>query len=286
LGKKEKEGHMSNVTVIQQFSQDQIELIKRTIAKDCSDDELSMFMHQAKRTGLDPLARQIYAIKRSAKMTIQTSIDGFRLIAQRTGEYEGQAGPFWCGENGKWVDLWLAKEPPIAAKVGVWRKNFREPLYAVAKWSEYAQANGPMWKNMPAHMLAKCAEALALRRAFPQELSGIYEETEMEQADRPLGAFDPKNERPAALTVPPTKDVTPKHGGDEEYQSAQTSSDTPFLKCKCGGVMVKANNGNGWRCQDNRPGTPKGKHDWIANDMYEQAVRAQRARHAKIAGVS
>ena len=171
------------------YTAEQINLLRRTIAKDCTRDELALFIGQCKRTGLDPFARQIYAIKLDGRLSIQTSIDGFRLIAQRSGHYAGQLGPFWCGEAGQWRDVWPSGEP-VAAKVGVLRRDFAEPCWAVARVASYARDTA-IWRKMPDLMCAKVAEALALRRAFPQELSGLYTADELAQANGPAAPAAP-----------------------------------------------------------------------------------------------
>lgn len=164
------------------WSPQQLSALKSLGLAQADAGDLAFFFHQAQRTGLDPFARQIYMINRGGKYGIQTSIDGFRIIAQRSGEYAGQAGPYWCGEDGQWVDVWLKSTPPVAAKVGVYRAGFADALWAVAKWDSYAQQS-PIWKKMPDLMLAKCAESLALRKAFPNDMSGIYTDEEMSQAE-------------------------------------------------------------------------------------------------------
>jgi phage recombination protein Bet len=160
--------------------------------------ELQTFLHECQRRRLDPFTRQIYLIGRWDKRQkrkvyrSQTGIDGFRVVARRaadeakeTIEYEDT---LWCGPDGQWTDVWLDTDPPAACKVVVLRNGKRFP--ATARFTAYVQTNDDgralgLWEKMPDGQIAKCTEALALRKAFPEDLGGLYTEEEMAQADNP-----------------------------------------------------------------------------------------------------
>jgi phage recombination protein Bet len=147
------------------------------LCKDINDIELEFFAGICKKTGLDPFIKQIYPIKRGGKLTIQTSIDGYRLIADRTGRYSpGKESKFEYDETGKLrsATAYVKKQ----SSDGTWHE-----VPAIAHYDEYCADSNQIWKKMPHVMLAKCAEALALRKAFPAELHGVYTKEEMDQAD-------------------------------------------------------------------------------------------------------
>jgi len=218
-----------------EFSPGQVATLRQLGVENATREDLAVFFHQAVRTGLDPFARQIYMIgrwsKQGTKQTIQTGIDGYRLIARRAAdrrnEQFGYEDTLWCGEDGQWRDVWLSKNPPAASKVTVLRGG--ERFSAVALFSEYAGttkdgAYTQMWATKGVIMIAKCAEALALRKAFPQDLSGIYTAEEMAQADNPAPVPAPaepkpkvtRQRKPVDPIEPPTAEDLPAPAPDED----------------------------------------------------------------------
>ena len=178
------------------FNPKQIDILKNSICKGVSNEEFEIFLMACAKTQLDPFMRQIYAVKRKAKkpdgswgetMTIQTGIDGYRLIAERTGCYAPGPEPTYVMDaNGNLTSAtaYIKKQ----TKDGTWHT-----VSASAFLDEYCQTftdkntgeKKPtgMWVNMPKTMLAKCAEAQSLRKAFPAEMSGVYTKEEMQQAE-------------------------------------------------------------------------------------------------------
>ncbi len=218
------------------WDEKQLAVLRQTgIGEQVSSAELAAFLHLCQRTGLDPFARQIYLIGRwdtKAGREVfrpQTGIDGYRIVAQRTVERTRQSFGYedslWCGEDGKWTDVWLSADPPAAAKVTVLRDGKRFP--AIARWSEYVPlgTNGNptgLWVKRHAAQLEKCAESLALRKAFPNDMAGVYTSEEMEQADNPPLV---------TVTAEVVKEESAQNGDDQWYvhPEPEVSTDQEWL---------------------------------------------------------
>jgi phage recombination protein Bet len=194
------------------FTGEQIEIIKNSVAKGVSDQELAYFLEVCRSTGLNPLHRQIYAIMRSGKMTIQTGIDGYRLLAHRSRRHVGTDDAVYDTESAP---------HPNKATVTVYKfvAGQRCAYTATARWKEYAQESNNMWTKFPYLMLAKCAESLALRKAFPAETSGIYTDDEMMQADRVDNSVPAQIAAPVTVVeeTPPTQAVDYKKSAQDRW---------------------------------------------------------------------
>lgn len=158
------------------YSPEQLAILKASMP-DLDDQDFLFLVEVSKTSGLNLFQRQLYGIKRKGRLTIQTGIDGYRLVAARTGQHAGTSDVVFQVEDPRF---------PQAATVTVSKllpNGAIGQFTATARWGEYAQQGSPMWGRMPFLMLGKCAEALALRKAFPGELAGIYTSEEMMQAD-------------------------------------------------------------------------------------------------------
>lgn len=236
------------------FTSAQVAALTHIGVEDASEGDLQVFHHVCQRTGLDPFARQIYMIGRKSriqvqgrwedgpvKQTIQTGIDGFRLIGRRAADAAKHtvsvSAPQWAHPESGWQEIWIAGwGNPVAAKVTIMRNG--EPFTAIALFDEYKQTKAggqltSMWAQRPAGQLAKCAEALAWRMAFPQDLSGIYTDDEMAQADstqyvhaevvRPGGGLQGAlDSDPDPGAAPPAEPPAPSRADESEPSGSES----------------------------------------------------------------
>jgi phage recombination protein Bet len=166
---------------------EQLDLVRKTVAKDATPAELQLYLYDCARHGVHPLDKLLHFTKRSGKYTPITSIDLMRIRAADTGDCLGISDPIFTG---------TPKKDDFASTVTVRRlvQNQVAEFTATARWTEYKpESNDFMWQRMPHTMLGKCAEALALRKGFPKQLAGLYAKEEMEQA-----TSDPRQTRTTA----------------------------------------------------------------------------------------
>lgn len=188
------------------WTPEQQDLIRNTFANGASAGEFAALCETAKVWGLDPFRRQVFFVNRwdsqkSCKVwSVQVSVDGLRAIAERTGLYAGQDEPEFVYDE---------KGAIRSCKVRVYRKDWERPMTGVAHWSEYVQTTKEgrptqFWASKPHIMLAKCAEAIALRKAFPQQMAGAYSPEEMGDEPPVQAKIKPgrgRQEVPAASTT-------------------------------------------------------------------------------------
>lgn len=261
-----------------EFSSEQVRILTETVAKGCDQNELAFFLNVCKLKRLDPFTGQVHCVKRwdstlgREKMSIQVGIDGFRVIAVRSNELAGITEPEFDTED---------EQYPNWARVTVYRygrDNEKIPYTAKARYSEYVQTKkdgtpNHMWASKPYIMLGKCAEALALRKAFPDELSGMYSDEEMEQADN--------EQKPAK---PPVHQ--PKRASEKQQPTQQQVTDNGTIKIS-GTIesLKEGKEGAIWITLDKKLVVIEGKYvDDTMKVGAVLAVKAQRRESKKIDG--
>lgn len=182
---------MSKDLVIQQpdFSKEELELIKATVAKDASDGEFKLFLYRCKSLGLDPLKTgQVHFIKYgSSPGAIVVGLDGFRSIAQRTGKHAGTERGVTRDAAGKVTGGWAK----------VYRTDWQRPAHEEVSLAEFNTGKA-MWSKFPETMIKKVAECAALRMAFPDDTGDLYAEEEVGPVP---GAREPKSVSVAVQSV-------------------------------------------------------------------------------------
>jgi phage recombination protein Bet len=237
--------------------------VRDTLAPELNNSELSLFALVADRSGLDPFAKQIYAIKRAGRVTFQTGIDGYRSIAARTGQYEGSSD----AEFGEWTDAPFPHPVSCTVIVYRWQNGRRIEQAGTAWWDEYypgekgkvpsgPRDTGYMWLTKPRVMISKVAEAIALRKAFPYLLADLYVREEMEAAGPPentplvTAAAQPTARermaaRRAALEAAPVQDAP---HDIEEAEVVSESTDEPETAPDPGACPVRSPYEDGAAC--------------------------------------
>lgn len=240
------------------ITDDQVDVIRETVCKDATPAEMALYFFDCKRRGIHPLDRLLHFTKRQGKYTPVVSIDLLRSRAALTGQHMGTSDPAFAyvGNDGN---------QPTAAQVTVCRLVHGErcEFTATARWAEYKPDQDFMWRKMPHTMLGKCAEALALRKAFPQELGGLYVVEELEQAEESpaqptVKSAQRKSEQPATNSQPangqPQTDkpaAQPSTQGSTSAPAQKVGKVTGVLeqKTQSGKVFFYVTLNTGYRCQ-------------------------------------
>ncbi len=179
------ENYASSLATVDVFTERQEQMIRDSFMSGATKEDAAMLLEVARTRRLNPLLKQVHFVSRWDKKknrnvwSVQVSIDGLRAIAERTGKYDGQDEAEFGPPNQAGYPSW--------AKVRVYRKDWGRPAVGVVYWEEYVQEYDgrptKFWQTMPRVMLAKCAESVAMRKAFPEDMSGLYTPEEMQQAE-------------------------------------------------------------------------------------------------------
>lgn len=216
---------MNEITTQAEMTKEQLALIKATIAKNATDDELKLFLYQAKRLQLDPLSKQIYFVKYGNNPgSVIIAIDGFRLVAHRTGKLSGIKRGAMFNDQGVLIGGWAE----------VYRNDWTHPAREEVPLSEYFKTGNKTWEQMPETMIKKVAEAAALRMAFPSDLSGVYESSEMPEPNQKHEAIkeDKIPEFPSPTTTRKELDFTFLSGPDKAKLASSFSDTVLIMKGK------------------------------------------------------
>jgi phage recombination protein Bet len=237
---------------------EQTDLVRRTVAAQATPEELALYLYDCQRQRVHPLDKLLHFTKRGGKYVPVTSIDLMRARAAETGEYCGNSDAEII-ESDKKNPMKKDEMLPYSASVTVLRLVQGAPcaFSATARYSEYKPEKAPMWAKMPTVMLSKCAEALALRKAFPQQLGGLYAAEELDQAPidlpRPVVAPSPPTAVRVTAPAPPDKDEFTFEANEGVTDPMSEGPLEPVEKVEVAPVATPTE----WNHENNRPCSPK-----------------------------
>jgi len=198
-----------------------IKVLKHTVARGATDAEFALFLEYCKSTKLNPFKKEIWFIKAGDRVQLMTGINGYWTIANAHPEFDG-AESGMINKDGEWVKS-VGDTSFIGAWCRIYRKDRKYPMEGEAMMADYDTGNG-LWKYKPRIMIKKVAESIALRKAFSQELNGLYTEEEMPaKYAAPPGEF--VEIKPPVMQV--TKEILNKETG-ELVDVVFTDDDLPW----------------------------------------------------------
>lgn len=181
-----------------------MQVLQNSLYPGAQETSIKMVINYCKAAGLDPMQKPVHLVPMYVKTNgqgamrdvVMPGIGLYRTQAARSGEYAGMTEPDF-GEDltenlggtqitfPKWCRITIRRQMPSGSIVEFTAKEFWKENYATA--GKDSVAPNAMWKKRPYAQLAKCAEAQALRKAFPEFGSGP---TADEMEGKPLAYED------------------------------------------------------------------------------------------------
>ena len=179
----------STLPAVKGWTPQQVEAIRKTVAYGATNEELTMFLYLAHKTGLDPFSNEIWFIQVNGKNKIMTGRDGYLKIANNHPAFQGMESDAiyeldkFTRESGQdqsvikhSYDSLKDRGRLLGAYAKVWRSDRKVPSFFLAPMSDYDKKKG-CWLQYPHAMIIKVAEAMALKRAFA--ISGLCTQEEL-----------------------------------------------------------------------------------------------------------
>lgn len=196
--------------------------VKKYFCDLATDKEAMVFLQLCKSQNLNPWRREAYLIKYDSSKPAQTVVGkdlftkramqhpkfrGFRagVILRRKEDILEQEGAFTLQGDvllGGWCEVFL--------------EGYSNPIKTTVSMSEYNKGQSS-WNKMPATMIRKVALVQALREAFPDQLGGLYDESEM--------GVELSDDKPKAHIIE-------VKATEEESKQALPIPQTPENRCK------------------------------------------------------